>query len=141
MTQTRKAFIKKACLSGACLCGFASLVQAIDSEGALISKEKPDPNKTLMHDWISTLLHSIEQQKDEIACRKIMKVCAGSHYSHLQMDDLLKPYEGDLESFNLFIEQKCNICSRAGVCRGMNTDAAFKLIIRQLIKSRYKIKL
>lgn len=106
MTLSRKAFIKKTCLGGTCLCGFTSLIQATDSKLQVENKGKADPDKELMQDWISTLLHSIEDQEDQAACRKIMKSCARSHYNHLQMDNFLQPYEGNLEKFNTYIGQQ-----------------------------------
>ena len=104
MNTNRRNFFKKACLSGACLCGFTSLVKA----GNLFETDvlEPDPNKLLMQEWISTLLLSIDDHEDEDACRKIMKKCAASHYEHLKMDDFLKPFEGKLEMFNTLIEEK-----------------------------------
>ena len=104
MTTNRRNFIEKACLAGACFCGFTSMVQA--GTQAQNDDGAPDPNKLLMQDWIATLLLQIDDQEDEATCRKIMKGCARSHYNHLKMDDVLKPYEGNLEKFNSFIEQK-----------------------------------
>lgn len=104
MTTNRRNFIGKACLAGACLCGFTALVGAADSKKD--ETVSPDPNKILMQDWMSTLLLSIDDQEDEATCRKIMKKCAISHYNHLKMDNFLKPYEGNLEKFIAFIGQE-----------------------------------
>lgn len=104
MTTNRRNFIGKACLAGACFCGFTNLVQAAGTnQDETVS---PDPNKILMQDWIATLLLNIDNQEDEATCRKIMKQCAISHYNHLKMDDFLKPYEENLEKFNSFIEKE-----------------------------------
>ena len=104
MTTNRRNFIEKACLAGACFCGFTSMVQA--GNRPQNEDAAPDPNKLLMQDWIATLLLCIDDQEDEASCRKIMKGCAISHYKHLKMDDFLKPYEGNLEKFNSFIEKE-----------------------------------
>jgi len=104
MTTNRRNFIGKACLTGACFCGFTSIAQAGGRQQN--NDTAPDPNKLLMQDWIATLLLNIDDQEDEAACRKIMKGCARSHYNQLKMDDVLKPYEGDLGKFNSFIEQE-----------------------------------
>ena len=104
MTTNRRNFIGKACLTGACFCGFTSIAQAGGRQQN--NDTAPDPNKLLMQDWIATLLLNIDDQEDEAACRKIMKGCAISHYNHLKMDDFLKPYEGNLEKFNSFIEEE-----------------------------------
>lgn len=105
MTSRRK-FIKHACVAGACLCGFGNLIQAAESVSAVTGDEPLNSNNSLMQDWISTLLLSIDDHEDEAACRKIMKRCAQTHFNHLQMDVLLKEYKGDLSRFITFIEQK-----------------------------------
>ena len=104
MTTNRRNFIGKSCLAGACICGFTSMVQA--GSQTQNDKPSPDPNKLLMQDWISNLLLNIDNQEDEVTCRKIMKGCAISHFTHLNMDNFLKPYEGNLEKFNAFIEKE-----------------------------------
>ena len=104
MNLTRKNFVKKACLSGACLCGFTTMLQAQTSNENEFAE--PDPNQLLMQEWISTLLFNMDDQQDEEASRSILKTAAKAHYEHLQMDNILKPYEGNLEEFNAFIENK-----------------------------------
>lgn len=54
--EDRRAFLKKvSCITGACLCGFTSLVQtATASENG--TAPVPNPNESLMQDWISNLL-------------------------------------------------------------------------------------
>ena len=100
MNSKRRDFLKKACISGGCLCGFTSLVKAVPSS------TEPDPDKLLMQEWISTLVSNINENADEKMRQKIMKSCAISHYEHLNMDSVLEPYVGDLEKFNQFIEEK-----------------------------------
>jgi hypothetical protein len=102
MITNRRNFIGKACLTGACFCGFTALGQVAGAKQD--EATAPDPNKILMQDWIATLLLNIGNLEDEATCRKIMKGCAISHYHHLKMDDFLKPYEGNLNKFNSFIE-------------------------------------
>jgi hypothetical protein len=102
--DNRRVFIKKACIAGACLCGFPSLLQATDA--TLNDTSDPDKEKGLMRDWISTLLLSIDEHVSRNECRNIMKKCAISHYEHLNMDELLLPYVGDIEKFNHFIEKE-----------------------------------
>jgi hypothetical protein len=106
MALNRKDFLKTACLSGACFCGFTSVVQATGSKTEIKNSESEDPNKKLMQNWISTLLHNIDKVENDATCRKIMKACARSHYTHLNMDEVLKPYEGELEQFNGYIAKE-----------------------------------
>jgi len=102
--NNRRTFIGKAYLAGACLCGFASIARAIPSSEN--QNEEPNGNKMLMQDWISTLLLSIDGQEDEVTCRKIMRNCAIAHYNHMQMDNTLEPYIGDLDKFLGLMEEK-----------------------------------
>ena len=102
--EDRRTFIKKVtCLTGACLCGFPSLVQAAS---AVENQPTPNPNESLMQDWISNLLLSIDQKADKATHRTIMKSCAISHFEHLQMDQFLSPYIGKVEEFNQFLEKE-----------------------------------
>lgn len=104
MNTSRRQFIEKTCLTGACLCGFTALIQP--ANGKQNQNPAPDPNKDLLQDWISTLLLSIDDQEDDATCCNIMKRCAASHYNHLQMDNFLNPYTGNLEKFNSFLESQ-----------------------------------
>lgn len=106
--ENRRAFIKKvSCITGACLCGFTSLVQTASAEENVgTPKPNPNPNETLMQDWISNLLLSIDQKADKETHRAIMKACAISHYQHLKMDNFLSPYIGEVEKFNQFLEKE-----------------------------------
>lgn len=104
MALTRKDFFKKACLAGACFCGFTSLaVQGSNLSGSTNADEPDDKNRKLMQDWISTLLLNIDENAGDEECRKIMKPCAMAHYNFLEMDNVLAPYKGDIEKFNAFI--------------------------------------
>lgn len=104
--ENRRSFIKKSsCLTGVCLCGFTSFIQAASTQTnnnihQLNSKE------ILMHEWVSTLLLSIDDNMDKEKCRKIMKSCAVSHFESLKMNDFLTPYIGDIEKFNRFIAKE-----------------------------------
>lgn len=92
------------CVTGACFCGFTSLVHGtVNSSDDTVN---PDPNQLLMQEWISILLKSIDDNENESVSRKILKQCATSHYEHLKMDEFLKPYVGNLEKFSHFIEEK-----------------------------------
>ncbi|HKJ44128.1 MAG TPA: DUF6144 family protein [Sunxiuqinia sp.] len=104
MNLTRKDFVKKACISGACLCGFTTMLQAQTPNENEVAE--PDPNQLLMQEWISTLLFNMDEQQDEKTSRSMLRKAAAAHYKHLNMDEILKPYEGDLEKFNAFIENE-----------------------------------
>ena len=104
MAITRKEFFKKACLTGACFCGFTSLaVHGSNGSGNTNTSEPDDKNRMFMQDWISTLLLQIDENAGDEECRKIMKHCAMAHYNFLEMDKVLEPYVGDIEKFNTYI--------------------------------------
>lgn len=104
--KDRRAFIKQAsCIAGVCLCGFSSLIRGA-SITADYSEEKLNSMETLMREWISTLLLSIDDNTNKETCRSIMKACAISHYESLKMDDFLSPYIGEIEKFNMLLEKE-----------------------------------
>jgi len=102
--NNRRDFIKKSCLSSACLCGFTSIFQSATGQ-PLNNTEIDDPNKALMQEWISSLLLSISNHEDESLCRTIVKKCSIVHYSHLNMDKVLEPFVGNIGDFINFLEQ------------------------------------
>ncbi len=104
MTISRKDFFRKACLAGACFCGFTSLGMKVDASETVTGEVQPDDKKLkFMQDWISTLLLQVDENAGDEECRKIMKPCAMAHYNYLEMDNMLAPYKGDIEKFNAFI--------------------------------------
>ena len=104
--EDRRTFIKKvSCLTGACLCGFTSLVQTATA-AETSNVPMPNPNESLMQDWISNLLLSIDQTADKETHRTILKACAVSHYQQLKMDEFLSPYIGKIEAFSQFLEKE-----------------------------------
>ncbi len=107
METNRRNFVKKACLSGACLCGFGSIVaHSANMKGTANGTESDDRNTKFMQDWISNLLLNIDENASQEECRKIMKPCAAAHYDFLEMDTVLTPYEGDISKFLQFIGEK-----------------------------------
>jgi hypothetical protein len=107
MAITRKEFFKKACLTGACFCGFTSLgVHAAASETVSGEVQPDDKIRKLMQDWISALLLNIDENADDEECRKIVKPCSTAHYNFLEMDKVLTPYVGDMAKFIQFISNE-----------------------------------
>ena len=96
--NSRRNFIKKTCITGSCFCGFL----AIANDGR--AEEQPDSGKLLMQEWISTLLKSVDDNTE--ASQQILKNCAQVHFRHLEMEKVLKPYKGDIEKFNSFLEKE-----------------------------------
>jgi hypothetical protein len=107
MEITRKDFFKKACWSGACLCGFASVGFSSDNnikpEDSLIVQ---DDNKQLIQNWISEILSVMDGELDEEVKRSILKKTSEVHYNNLEMAEMLSPYVGDMDKFIGFLEEK-----------------------------------
>lgn len=107
MNTNRRNFVKKACVSGACLCGFGSIVaHGVNLKGTTNVEESDDRNTKFMQDWISNLLLNINENTSQEECRKIMKSCAAAHYDFMEMDKVLAPYVGDISKFLQFIGEK-----------------------------------
>lgn len=107
MATNRRNFIGKACITGACFCGFTSLfAHSIVSTGANEVDESNDRKLKFMQDWISNLLLNIDENSSQEDCRKIMKPCSAAHYDFLEMDKVLAPYVGDIRKFIQFIGEK-----------------------------------
>jgi hypothetical protein len=95
MSIDRKDFLKKICLSGACLCGFSSIV---------ISKGiKDDTKPALQKEWISNILQAFNLELDKESARKVIKRTSIVHYKNLKMDNLLAEYQGNLDKFIIFL--------------------------------------
>lgn len=102
MNNDRRNFLKKACAAGGCFCGFSFLAgQKLEAENDPAAE---DAQKKLMQEWISVLMVSLDEQTDENLSRQIMKGCARAHYDQLKMDEVLKPFDGDLEKFANFLQ-------------------------------------
>lgn len=104
--MNRKDFFKRACLSGACMCGFnyVSAITGKDISGSDNSLQ--DDNKNISQDWLSVFLSDLDKDIDAEVLRKIVKKSAVIHYNSLKMDEVLKECVGDLNKFIGFIESK-----------------------------------
>jgi len=103
----RKEFLREACLSGICLCGFSALATAKDNAGNHESvPSTQDNNNALLQEWISVLLSNLNSGLDKEELRKTIKKSSIVHYNNLKMDEMLKDYENNLEKFIVFIEEK-----------------------------------
>ncbi len=102
----RKNFIKKACATTACMCGFGSIVFSNNNNRPEPDIQEIDPRLQLVQNWISSLLENLQSGFDEKNLKPIIKQSSVIHYSNLKMDEMLTEYVGDLEKFIVFIEEK-----------------------------------
>lgn len=107
MSVDRRSFLKKACLSGLCMCGFSSILYS-ENLNQKIEKiiGQSEEKLTLEQQWIANLLESIGQELDEKAARKVIRKTSAVHYNDLKMDEMLSGYVGKLDKFIVFIEKE-----------------------------------
>ncbi len=105
MDISRKSFLKKACISGACFCGFTSLFSAPNTQ----SVDHPNHQNDLLsltHQWINELMMSLNDHLGDEMIRIIIKNTSAVHYQNLNMNAVLEPYKGNLSGFIAFLEQE-----------------------------------
>lgn len=104
---TRRNFIKKACMSGICLCGFSSIVQGMGiTTFNTISDESINKNEIMFLKWITELLNNLDNNLTEPQLRRIVKSASIAHHQNLDMDTMLTPFKGKPDAFIKFIEEK-----------------------------------
>ena len=107
MAINRKDFLKKACLTGACLCGFGRITFANDVEDAIRTADsESDPGKHLIQGWTANLLANLSSEMEPEKIRNLVKKNAVIHFNELEMNDMLKTYIGNPEKFIAFISEK-----------------------------------
>lgn len=104
MATSRRNFIKKACLSSACICGFSTL------SGVNVSKNTEthydDRSTAMFRKWISEILTNLDKNLPEAKIRELVKSASVAHYQNLNMDASLTPYIGKMNDFIGFIEKE-----------------------------------
>ena len=102
---SRKDFIRKACATGACLCGagcmgFANHVFGVERQDTTATPDK----EAMPRQWLSLLLGHIDGMADEEQKRSLLKGCAQAHYDHLKLTELLAPYRNNPDAFVQYLE-------------------------------------
>lgn len=100
--ENRRSFFKKACLSGACFCGFSSLVFSSNNKLSVSSQEE-DKRLALVQEYLGELLLNMQANLSEEENQKAIKQLAQIHYAKLNMDEFLMPYENKIDAFIEFI--------------------------------------
>lgn len=107
MNSNRKDFLKKACVTGACFCGFGRLafVNANQYEAGVMPPQT-DKEKNLIRSWTANLLMNLSSELEPEKFRNLIRKNAIIHFNELKMDDMLKEYAGDPDKFIAFISEK-----------------------------------
>jgi predicted hydrocarbon binding protein len=107
--KQRRSFLKQVCFSGACLCGFSSIAFSVPGTVETVSTVEPnDTRLKLVQEYFGKLLLNIQQSLPEEEKRKIIKELSQIHYDQLNMNEVLKPYQNNLENFLRFLEKEWN---------------------------------
>ena len=98
MSLSRSEFLKKACVSGACLCGFTSLTSFSSKNKHLKHQGSGlEEQNDLTQEWVANLLSELNSDRCGDSVKPIIKKLASVHYHDLNMDAFLQPYIGNLE--------------------------------------------
>jgi len=107
MAINRKDFLKKACITSACLCGFGGIAFANSIEEELTATDsEPDQGKHLIQGWTANLLANLSSEMEPEKFRNMIKKNAVIHFNELKMNDMLRDYIGSPDKFIAFISEK-----------------------------------
>lgn len=101
----RKNFLKQACVSGVCLCGFGRLLA---NTGKInkhsLSRLDIDQDALIMQKWVLNLLKNLENEAPE-TIRTLIRQNGQIHYKLLNFEETLADYKGNIEKFAVFLEK------------------------------------
>lgn len=106
----RKGFLRKACLAGACGCGFGVIAMQAgsltdnDHDSQVVQENQSETENLVARKWLKNLLEHLDGTLEQEELRRIVKMSAVVHYDHLKMNDLLAGYKGRLKEFLGFLE-------------------------------------
>lgn len=107
MNMDRKSFLRNACITSACLCGFGRMALASEDEYESGSSEPgTDAEKHLIQCWTANLLANLSLELEPKMVKSLIKNNAIIHFNELKMSDMLKGYIGYPDKFITFISEK-----------------------------------
>ena len=107
MNLNRKDFLKKACITGACFCGFGRIGFVNANEFKPNATElEIDVGKHLIQGWTANLLMNLSSEIEPEKFRNLIKKNAIIHFNELKMNDMLVDYIGNPDKFIGFISEK-----------------------------------
>lgn len=138
--SSRKDFIKKACLTSACLCGFGKLAIGQGVNKSLRHEFDENINKSSIYTrWIASVLENLPESLTEKEIKILIKKTSGVHYSELNMENVLKEFEGDINKFIFFLENNWGWkVSNNANARKIIANENKELCVCPLIDSRIK---
>jgi predicted hydrocarbon binding protein len=107
MTINRKDFLKKACITGVCFCGFGRIATVnADENDVNPSEAETDSEKRLIQGWTANFLMNLSSELEPGKFGNLIKKNAIIHYNELKMNDLLNEFVGNPDKFIAFISDK-----------------------------------
>jgi predicted hydrocarbon binding protein len=107
MNINRKDFLKKACITGACFCGFGRIAFVnANKTKPTASESETDAGKHLIQGWTANLLMNLGSELEPEKFRNLIKKNAVIHFNELKMNDILGDYIGNPDKFIDFISEK-----------------------------------
>jgi hypothetical protein len=106
--MNRKSFMQQASCFGACLCGFGSLAFSTpknNNETPSLRDKEEDKRLLLVQEYLGMLLINLLKNSSDKHNREAIKQLSQIHYKQLNMDEMLKPYENNLNGFVNFLEK------------------------------------
>lgn len=102
MDNSRRDFMKRACMGTLCMCGLSRIAQAdvIESIGEDISK------KEMSTKWILEVLNNIDKSLNEEQRRAIIKSASIAEYENIKVEETMSQYKGDIDKFIIYLEKE-----------------------------------
>src|SRR5574344_2037122 len=102
MDDSKRDFVKKACLGTMCLCGLSNIANAKIFENMDV---KAAPPKQMQVNWILEVLKNVDQNLSEEERRKIIKSASIAEYENQNVETNMAQYKGDIKKFISFLEK------------------------------------
>jgi hypothetical protein len=105
MSINRKEFLTKACLAGACMCGFSMTVFADAKNYEAENEPKPERDEIFVQSWIGNFLNNLNKDLGKHDLGSIIKQNAEVHFNDLKMNEMLAEFVGKPEKFIAFLTE------------------------------------
>lgn len=102
MDDSKRDFVRKACLGTMCLCGLSNIANAKIFDNLEV---KSAPPKQMQVNWILEVLKNVDQNLSEEERRKIIKSASIAEYENQNVETNMAQYKGDIKKFISFLEK------------------------------------
>lgn len=106
MNINRQDFVKRICITGACICGVGSIIEGKPAQTSINPSPEQEDKQKMFQEYLGKLFSNIDSNLKESDKRKIIKDCSLIHYENIKMDEVLKPFIGKIDNFLTFLQEK-----------------------------------